>query len=49
MIDDLGRRAYRRVAGRGRRESGVTNVDWVYISIMIGVHVTVWEQAVGEK
>ena len=28
---------------------GVTNIYWVYIAVMVRVHVTVWEQAIGEE
>jgi hypothetical protein len=34
--------------GRGRRNRG-TNVDWVYISFVVGVHVAIGEQAIGEE
>lgn len=46
MVDNLGQ------GGRGWSwggHVGITDVDWVYISIMIRVHVAVWEQAVGEE
>lgn len=36
-----------RVGRRG--ETGGTNVDWVYITIVIRIHVTIGEEAVGEK
>jgi hypothetical protein len=35
--------------GRGGRRNGVTNVDWVYVSIVVGVHVPIWEQAIGKE
>jgi hypothetical protein len=34
---------------RRRRGRGVTNVDWVYVSIVVGVHVPIREQAIGKE
>ena len=43
-------RLYRVEANTGRRrEIGGTNIDWVNIAVMILIHVTVREQAVGEE
>jgi hypothetical protein len=28
---------------------GITNIYWVYIAVMVRVHVTIWEQAIGEE
>jgi hypothetical protein len=37
---------------RRGRKMGVTDIDWVYISIVVGVHVAIWKEAIrkeGEK
>jgi hypothetical protein len=34
---------------RGGREIRGTNVDWVYITVVIRVHVAIGEEAVGEE
>jgi hypothetical protein len=28
---------------------GSTNVDWVYISIVVGVHVAIWKKPIGKE
>ena len=42
MVENLGYGGH----GDGSR---VTDVDWVYISIVVGVHVPIWEQAIGKE
>lgn len=43
-------RLYRVEANTGRRrEIGGTNIDWINITVMILIHVTIGEQTVGEE
>jgi len=50
MVRNLRRWAHGWGWGLGRgRGIGVTNIDWVYVSIVVGVHVAIWKEPIGEK
>jgi hypothetical protein len=48
MMDDLSHGTHGWI-GRKGGGAGVTNVDWVYISIVVGVHVAIWKKAIGKE